>query len=85
MIFVIDSTDIKSEVIAKTELFKIVINEVFIPPCRISKTCHYSSSPISKIPRALSTNNKFPSNTVCTRSRITPGACRCVLLSREME
>lgn len=28
VIFVIDSTDLKSEVIAKTELFKIVINEV---------------------------------------------------------
>jgi GTPase SAR1 family protein len=30
VLFVIDSTDIKSEVIAKTELFKIVINEVLL-------------------------------------------------------
>lgn len=29
VIFVIDSTDINSEFTAKTELFKIVINEVF--------------------------------------------------------
>ena len=79
----IDSTDVKSEVIAKTELFKIVINEVSIPTCRISKTCHCSSSPISKIRRVLSINNKFLNNTVCMRSRTIHGVCRCVLLLRE--
>lgn len=31
VIFVIDSTDLKGEVIAKTELFKVVINEVSRP------------------------------------------------------
>ena len=30
IVFVIDSTDTKNEVISKTELFKIVINEVFM-------------------------------------------------------
>lgn len=34
VIFVIDSTDLKGEVIAKTELFKVVINEVTVSRCR---------------------------------------------------
>lgn len=48
VIFVLDSTDIKSEVIAKTELFKIVISEVSARLCRTSRTCRSWCSPTSR-------------------------------------
>ena len=45
VIFVIDSTDLKGEVIAKTELFKVVINEVPLRLVRTSRMCPSWSSP----------------------------------------
>jgi small GTP-binding protein len=53
VIFVIDSTDMKGEVIAKTELFKVVINEVLPTLFRPLRMCLFSSWPTSKTPREL--------------------------------